>query len=75
MIVNNFDVVSWVKDGAWVLPTTLKKLEEALPSEFVHRKIAVDDHSNDDTVKILKDFGGTSTVTPILASALELIMH
>ena len=41
----------------WVLPVTLKKLEEALPSEFVHRKIAVDDHSSDDTVKILKDFG------------------
>ena len=25
LIVNKFDVVSWVKDGAWVLPTTLKK--------------------------------------------------
>jgi hypothetical protein len=57
MLVNNFDVISWVKDGAWVLPTTLKNLEEALPNEFVHRKIAVDDNSSDDSVKILKDFG------------------
>ena len=57
MIVNNFDIISWVKDGDWVLPKTLKNLEETLPSEFVHRKIAVDDHSSDDTVKVLKDFG------------------
>ena len=52
-----FDVVSWVKDGGWVLPATLKRLEEVLPAEFVHRKIAVDDHSVDDTVRVLKDFG------------------
>jgi GT2 family glycosyltransferase len=57
LIVDKFDVVSWVKDGAWVLPATLLNLETALPSEFVHRKIAVDDHSSDDSVKILKDFG------------------
>jgi len=57
LIVDKFDVVSWVKDGAWVLPATLLNLETVLPSEFVHRKIAVDDHSRDDSVKILKDFG------------------
>jgi len=55
--VNKFDVVTWVKDGAWVLPTTLKNLEEVLPSEAVHRKIAVDDHSSDETAEILQDFG------------------
>lgn len=52
-----FDIISWVKDGAWVLPKTLKNLEKVLPSECVHRKIAIDDCSSDDTVKILKDFG------------------
>ncbi|PVX24561.1 MAG: hypothetical protein CW716_09830 [Candidatus Bathyarchaeum sp.] len=57
MTVNKFDIISWVKDGAWVLPATLLNLESVLPSEFVHRKIAVDDGSSDDTVKILKDFG------------------
>lgn len=35
----------------------LEETGRSLPSEFVHRKIAVDDHSSDDTVKILKDFG------------------
>lgn len=52
-----FDIVTWVKDGEWYLPITLKRLEDVLPSEFVHRKIAVDDHSTDDTVEILKEFG------------------
>jgi len=50
------DVVSWVKDGAWVLPKTLKQLENVLPSECVHRKIMVDDYSNDETREIGKDF-------------------
>jgi len=51
-----FDVISWVKDGAWALPRTLKRLESVLPSECVHRKIMVDDHSQDETVSIGKDF-------------------
>ena len=51
-----FDVISWVKDGAWVLPRTLKRLERVLPSECVHRKIMVDDHSSDETREIGKDF-------------------
>lgn len=52
----NFDIISWVKDGAGVLPRTLKRLERVLPSECVHRKIMVDDHSQDETVSIGKDF-------------------
>lgn len=51
------DVVGWFKDGAWCLPGTLKRLDEVLPSECVHRRIAVDDSSRDGTVEILKDFG------------------
>jgi hypothetical protein len=53
----NFDVISWVKNGAWVLPTTLKRLDEVLPSEFVHRKIMVDDHSSDNTKEVGEAFG------------------
>ena len=52
-----FDVVSWVKDGGWCLPKTLKRLDDVLPTEFVHRKIMVDDGSVDNTVEIGKDFG------------------
>lgn len=52
-----FDIVSWVKDGEWCLPCTLKRLEDVLPSEFVHRKIMVDDHSVDGTKKIGEFYG------------------
>ena len=51
-----FDIVTWVKNGGWCLPKTLLQLEKALPSNFIHRKIAVDDASTDDSVKILKSF-------------------
>lgn len=51
-----FDVVTWVKDGGWCLPHTLDRLDKVLPSECVHRKIAVDDGSCDETVKLLKEF-------------------
>ena len=54
--VNKFDLITWVKDGAWVLPTTLKRLEDVLPTELVHRKIMVDDGSKDETRNIGKDF-------------------
>lgn len=54
--IMKIDIVTWVKDGAWVLPRTLKRLEKVLPSECVHRKIMIDDNSNDDTRKIGKEF-------------------
>ena len=38
------------------MPTTLKNLEEILPSEFVPRKIMIDDGSTDETRAIAKDF-------------------
>lgn len=52
-----FDVVTWVKDGEWCLPYTLKRLEDVLPSHFVHRKIMVDDHSVDGTKEVGEFFG------------------
>lgn len=42
MINNNFDVISWVKDGGWMLPKTLKNLHEVPPREFVQRKLAIE---------------------------------
>ncbi|MGB9915112.1 MAG: glycosyltransferase family 2 protein [Candidatus Bathyarchaeales archaeon] len=51
------DVVSWSKNGAKYLPVVLKRLEEIIPAEEVHRKILVDDHSIDNTREIAKDFG------------------
>ena len=52
-----FDIVTWVKNGGWCLPRTLSQLEKVLPHNAIHRKIAIDDASTDDTVKILKSFG------------------
>lgn len=56
MRIKKFDIITWVKDGAWVLPTTLKRLENVLPNEKVHRKIMIDDASNDETKAIGKEF-------------------
>lgn len=52
-----FDIVTWVKNGGWCLPRTLSQLEEVIPPNVIHRKIAIDDASTDDSVKILKRFG------------------
>jgi hypothetical protein len=48
----NFDIITWVKEVAWVLPTTLKRLEKVLLNEKIHRKIMIDDHSKDETKAI-----------------------
>lgn len=56
MRVKKFDIITWVKEGSWVLPTTLKRLEKVLPNEKVHRKIMIDDHSKDETKAIGKEF-------------------
>lgn len=51
------DIVTWTKNGAKYLRAVLKRLEEVIPSEEVHRKILVDDRSVDDTREIAKEFG------------------
>jgi len=55
--ISSFDLVMWVKDGAWVLPKTLRRLEQVVPNKLVHRKIMVDDHSTDASRDIGKSFG------------------
>lgn len=56
-MIRNVDLVMWAKDGASMLPTVLKRIEEVIPSEVVGKKIFVDDHSKDGSVFIAKDFG------------------
>lgn len=56
MGIEKFDIVTWVKNGAWALPTTMKRLDDVLPNEMVHRKIMVDDRSTDESRDIAKDF-------------------
>lgn len=56
MRIIKFDIITWVKDGAWVLPTTLKRLENVLPNEKIHRKMMIEDDSKDETRAIGKEF-------------------
>jgi glycosyltransferase involved in cell wall biosynthesis len=50
------DIVTWAKNGASLLPTVLKRIDRAIPSENICHKILVDDHSTDQTVEIARDF-------------------
>jgi len=51
-----FDIVMWARNGAATLPVVLRRVEECLPKEFVHRKIFVDDHSTDRGRAIAEQF-------------------
>jgi len=58
------DIITWVKDGAWMLPHTLKRIDDVIPSESIHRKILVDDYSNDETREIGEDFNWEVYMNP-----------
>jgi glycosyltransferase involved in cell wall biosynthesis len=65
-------------NGEKYLPITLKRIEEVIPSENVNRKILVDDHSIDNTVKIAKDFNWEVYTNPrsgIPSGANEALKH
>lgn len=51
------DMVMWARNGATLLPTVLKRIDEVIPREVVGKKIFVDDHSFDGSTSIAKDFG------------------
>ncbi len=50
--MDRIDLVMWTKNGAATLPFVLKRINEVIPSEFVNRRIIVDDHSFDSTREI-----------------------
>lgn len=50
------DLCMWVQNGSYYLPTVLRGIEDAIPSEVVGNKILVDDHSVDNTRRIGKEF-------------------
>ena len=49
----------WTYNGAITLPSVLKRINQAIPAEFVNKKIISDDHSTDDTRKIAESLGWT----------------
>lgn len=48
------DLVMWCKNGGWCLNPVLKKIDDVIPAEKVHKKILVDDRSIDNTREIAK---------------------
>ncbi|MGB9713958.1 MAG: glycosyltransferase family 2 protein [Candidatus Bathyarchaeales archaeon] len=56
-MIEKVDLVMWTRNGAETLPIVLRRINSAIPSEFVNNKIIVDDKSTDDTRKIAKSFG------------------
>jgi glycosyltransferase involved in cell wall biosynthesis len=72
------DVVMWTKNGERTLSKVLEGIERAIPAEFVHRKIMVDDHSKDKTVEIARDLGWEVYPNPgggIPSGANEALRH
>ncbi len=73
-----FDIVMWAFNGGRFLPSVLRRVESAIPEEYVHRKILVDDHSVDNTVKIARDFNWevySNPSTGISSGANEALRH
>jgi glycosyltransferase involved in cell wall biosynthesis len=77
-LIDKVDLVMWAKDGEKYLPRVLKRIDEVIPSENTSRKIFVDDHSADQTVKIAKDFNWQVYQNPahgISSGANEALRH
>ena len=53
------DLVMWTFNGAETLPAVLTRIDEAIPSQFVNKKVISDDCSTDDTRKIAESHGWT----------------
>ena len=51
------DLVMWTKNGAFTLPTVLKRIDRVIPDDSVAQRIIVDDKSSDNTRKIARSFG------------------
>ncbi len=56
-MIDKVDLVMWTKNGAQTLPRVLQRINEAIPQEFVNKKIIVDDASSDGTPTIATSFG------------------
>ena len=57
--VQKVDLIMWTYNGAKTLPSVLKRINQVIPAEFVAKKVISDDHSTDDTRKIVEFYGWT----------------
>jgi glycosyltransferase involved in cell wall biosynthesis len=72
------DLVMWTKNGENHLRQVLQRIREVIPAENMHRKILVDDHSEDKTVQIAREFGWEVYQNPksgIASGANEALRH
>jgi glycosyltransferase involved in cell wall biosynthesis len=51
------DLVMWTKNGSETLSLVLKRINEVIPSEYIGKRIIVDDASTDVTREIVESFG------------------
>ncbi|MGC8912288.1 MAG: glycosyltransferase family 2 protein, partial [Nitrososphaeria archaeon] len=72
-MIRKIDLVMWAKNGEKFLPSVLKRVDEVIPSEYINKKILVDDHSTDETVKIAREFNWDVYKNPAsgIASGVE----
>jgi glycosyltransferase involved in cell wall biosynthesis len=72
------DLVMWTKNGGNHLHQVLERIKEVIPAENIHRKIVVDDNSEDKTVEIAREFGWEVYPNPksgIASGANEALRH
>lgn len=72
-MIKKIDLVMWAKNGEKFLPLVLKRIDEVIPSEYINKKIFVDDSSTDRTVDIARNFNWTVYKNPAngIASGVE----
>lgn len=58
------DLVMWTKNGGKTLPKVMNQIKNVIPSECIHRKILVDDHSTDHTRQIAQDHNWKVCMNP-----------
>ena len=58
-LVDKVDLVMWTKNGAKTLAPVLARINKAIPSEAVGKRLIVDDQSTDNTREIARSLGWT----------------
>jgi len=56
-LITKVDLVMWTKNGGNTLSAVLKRINQVIPPEIVHKRLIVDDKSTDSTREIAKSFG------------------
>ena len=72
------DACMWAKNGAAYLSSVLQRFDSVIPQEVLGQRIFVDDHSEDDTAQMARDFNWAVYENPrggIASGANEALRH